>query len=96
MKRQDMQGVKTPSDIERKYDLAAIKDLKGAVKSALDKATEALKLAQGAGGGGANGFLSFEVDDDGNLYVVTSGDGDPPAFEYDESSGNLYYITEEV
>lgn len=42
-----------------------------------------------------NGFVSFSIDDDGNLYVITSGGGEPPVFEYDEATGNLYYITEE-
>lgn len=83
LKKQDRQGVRTAADLERKYDFGKI------VKIA--------KNAQNGGGDGTTtGYVSFEVDDAGNLYVCTSGDGNPPVLEYDEATGNLYYVTEGV
>lgn len=42
-----------------------------------------------------SGFISFSVNEDGNLYVHTYEDEAEPVFEYDTNTGNLYYITEE-
>lgn len=42
-----------------------------------------------------SGFFTMTVDEKGNLYVCTSGDEDAPDFEYDETTGNLYFVTEE-
>ena len=41
-----------------------------------------------------SGFIALSVDADGNLWAHTSADGDVPTFEYDSTSGNLYYVTE--
>jgi hypothetical protein len=43
-----------------------------------------------------NGFFTLSVDPDGNLYAHTAKDGTEPALEYDEETGNLYFVTEEV
>lgn len=44
-------------------------------------------------GGGSYGIFSFDVDEDGNLYVV-SADDISSAFEYDPETGDLYYSTD--
>jgi hypothetical protein len=41
-----------------------------------------------------NGFFSLSVDANGDLWVHTSGDGNTPAFAYDSSTGDLYFLTE--
>ena len=41
-----------------------------------------------------NGFFTMSVDENGNLYVHTT-DGAEPAMEYDETTGNLYFVTED-
>lgn len=41
-----------------------------------------------------NGLFTLGVDGDGNLWCYHSEDTDPPNFEYDSRTGNLYYITE--
>ena len=43
-----------------------------------------------------NGFFTLSVDADGNLYAYSSADESAPTFEYDEGTGNLYFITDEV
>ena len=40
-----------------------------------------------------SGFFTVSVDSDGNLWVTTAEGGTNP-FEYDENTGNLYYIAE--
>lgn len=42
----------------------------------------------------ASGMFTMSVDDDGNLYVDCADDVANVTFEYDETSGNLYYVTE--
>lgn len=42
-----------------------------------------------------NGMFSLTVDDDGNLWVHTAEEVNASMFEYDEETGNLYYITED-
>ena len=42
----------------------------------------------------ANGFFTMSVDENGNLYAMTSGDAGAPVFEYDATTGDLYFITE--
>ena len=44
----------------------------------------------------SSGFFTLSVDSDGNLwaYLSDDGSGDNGTFEYDEESGNLYYVTE--
>lgn len=51
--------------------------------------------SQGESGDGtaSSSFLTFDVDADGNLYMYSTG-GSAPDFEYDEATGNLYYVTE--
>lgn len=39
-----------------------------------------------------NGLFWLYTDDDGNLWVVYSDENDPPEFEYEYESGNLYAI----
>ena len=39
-------------------------------------------------------MFTMSVDDDGNLYVDCADDVANVTFEYDETSGNLYYVTE--
>ena len=52
------------------------------------------KMESGSSGsGGGYGIFSFEVDDDGNLYVVAADDISS-AFEYDPETGDLYYNTD--
>ena len=41
------------------------------------------------------GFVTLTVEKDGNLYAYTADDTSVPAFEYDEATGALYYVTEE-
>jgi len=41
-----------------------------------------------------SGFFTMAVDSDGNLYVYHSDEDHPPEFEYDSTTGNLYFITE--
>lgn len=43
----------------------------------------------------ASGFYALSVDEKGDLYVYVAEDTDAPTFEYDESTGDLYYVTEE-
>ena len=50
----------------------------------------------GSGGVAApvNGFFTLSVDGNGDLWAHTSGDGTVPDFEYDSSTGDLYFVTE--
>lgn len=41
-----------------------------------------------------SGFFNMGVDSDGNLWVYHSDSDAAPEFQYDSSTGNLYYITE--
>lgn len=41
-----------------------------------------------------SGLFNMGVDSDGNLWVYHSDSDKAPEFQYDSSSGNLYYITE--
>lgn len=40
-----------------------------------------------------SGFFNMGVDEDGNLWVYHSDSDKVPDFEYDASTGNLYYVT---
>ena len=42
-----------------------------------------------------SGFFTLSVDSEGNLYAHTADNGNAPEFEYDETTGNLYFVTEE-
>ena len=42
-----------------------------------------------------SGFYTLSVDDNGDLWAYYEDAGDPPAFEYDSETGNLYYNIEE-
>lgn len=41
-----------------------------------------------------SGLFNMGVDSDGNLWVYHSDSDKVPDFEYDSSTGNLYYVTE--
>lgn len=41
-----------------------------------------------------SGLFNMGVDSDGNLWVYHSDSDKVPNFNYDSSSGNLYYVTE--
>lgn len=41
-----------------------------------------------------SGLFNMGVDSDGNLWVYHSDSDKVPDFEYDQASGNLYYVTE--
>ena len=41
-----------------------------------------------------SGLFTMAVDSDGNLWVYHSDSDKIPEFQYDSSTGNLYYITE--
>lgn len=41
-----------------------------------------------------SGFFNMGVDADGNLWVYHSDSDKVPDFQYDSSTGSLYYITE--
>lgn len=41
-----------------------------------------------------NGFFTLAVDNDGNLYAYSAEDGTTPDLEYDEETGDLYFVTE--
>lgn len=41
-----------------------------------------------------SGLFNMGIDSDGNLWVYHSDSDAVPEFQYDPSSGNLYYITE--
>lgn len=41
-----------------------------------------------------NGLFTLGVDSDGNLWCYHSEGTNPPEFEYDSDTGNLYFITE--
>lgn len=41
-----------------------------------------------------SGFFNMGVDSDGNLWVYHSDSDKVPEFQYDSSTGNLYYLTE--
>ena len=41
-----------------------------------------------------SGLFNMGVDSDGNLWVYYSDSTAVPDFEYDSTSGNLYYVTE--
>lgn len=41
-----------------------------------------------------SGFFTLTVDENGDLYALTAEGSEAPAFEYDETTGNLYFITE--
>ena len=43
-----------------------------------------------------DGFFTLSVDSDGNLYACSSESGTYPTIEFDEETGNLYYVTEEA
>lgn len=40
-----------------------------------------------------SGLFNMGVDSDGNLWVYHSDSDKVPEFEYDSSTGNLYYVT---
>ena len=40
-----------------------------------------------------SGLFNMGVDSDGNLWVYHSDSDNVPDFEYDSSTGNLYYVT---
>lgn len=40
-----------------------------------------------------SGLFNMGVDSDGNLWVYHSDSDEVPDFEYDSSTGNLYYVT---
>lgn len=42
-----------------------------------------------------SGLFNMGVDSDGNLWVYHSDSDKVPDFEYDSSTGSLYYVTEE-
>lgn len=42
-----------------------------------------------------SGLFNMGVDSDGNLWVYHSDSDNVPDFEYDSSTGSLYYVTEE-
>ncbi len=42
-----------------------------------------------------SGFISFGVDPDGNFYAYSAESEAGPSFEYDEATGQLYYVTEQ-
>lgn len=42
-----------------------------------------------------SGLFNMGVDSDGNLWVYHSDSDKVPDFEYDSSTGNLYYVTKE-
>lgn len=59
---------------------------------------EATWDAASAGGGVSvptAGFVSLGVEADGILYAYTADDTAVPQFEYDEATGELYYVTDE-
>ena len=41
-----------------------------------------------------SGMYSLGVDDDGNLWAYYTDPNNPPTFEYDSATGNLYYVTD--
>ena len=41
-----------------------------------------------------SGLFNMGVDSDGNLWVYHSDSDKVPDFDYDSSTGNLYYVTE--
>ena len=41
-----------------------------------------------------SGLFNMGVDSDGNLWVYHSDSDEVPEFQYDSSTGNLYYLTE--
>ena len=41
------------------------------------------------------GFFAMQIEDDGNLYIVTPDEQEPPAFSIDEN-GDLIYTVEET
>lgn len=41
-----------------------------------------------------SGFFTMSVDSEGNLYAHHSDENNPPEFEYDTETGNLYFITD--
>lgn len=41
-----------------------------------------------------SGLFNMGVDSDGNLWVYHSDSDEVPKFQYDSSTGNLYYLTE--
>ena len=65
------------------------------VENSVDSITGKWRAMESGGtsSSGSYGIFSFEVDDEGNLYVV-SADDISSAFEYDSETGNLYYNTD--
>lgn len=45
--------------------------------------------------GTAEGLYAFEVESNGDLYLLYEDGTTPPTFEYDSATGNLYYVIEE-
>lgn len=43
----------------------------------------------------SGGFFALSVDGDGNLYAHTTDEEALPEFEYDETTGDLYFVIEE-
>lgn len=41
-----------------------------------------------------NGFFTLSVDENGDLWAHSSGDGTVPEFSYDSATGDLYFVTE--
>lgn len=50
--------------------------------------------AQTGGGGGGYGLYTFEVDENGDLWLYYEEGQDVPDFEYDDENGNLYVLIE--
>ncbi len=42
-----------------------------------------------------DGFFTLSLDENGNLWAYTAENGGAPPLEYDEDTGDLYYVTEQ-
>ena len=40
------------------------------------------------------GFFAMQIEDDGNLYIVTPDEQEPPAFSIDENGDLIYTVKE--
>lgn len=65
-----------------------------------DEQLESLRGPQGEPGDAGliapvSGFFSMRVDEGGNLWAYSSANESVPQFEYDESTGDLYFVTEQ-
>lgn len=81
---QGIQGIQGPKGEQGLQGIQGIQGLKG---DKGDRGDSGVTVP-------VNGFFTLAVDGDGNLWAYSAENGTTPDFEYDATTGNLYFKTE--